>query len=354
MILNDLSKMGLTNLSTMSQLLQQQAMQDLLKADQFKQPGLLGDMTPKQYGLLGATQSIQPFMGYTKTPVSAGQLLAAAGSGYVGGMQQGKQQILSDALSKLTLAEKITPKEGDYDRAKGIKQYAKEQFGMDITDDQARLIDSTVGKDVNYVTNDGVIVNKLDVALEQLYENRPISEKESITDGETIKESSKEEQPKFKTGEEELTEIRIDKEVKSLGEDYIKAEIPNLISTFEEVGKFVNMDNIPGFGPIDQFTFTSKAKDARSAFSRLFNITLKNRSGATVTPAELERLKEEFNTGKFKTDTDLRNAYNRALKILKDHVGSVLASYPKEVQEKFFKQGAKGFSQINLYDKYNL
>ena len=39
MILNDLSKMGLTNLSTMSQLLQQQAMQDLLKADQFKQPG---------------------------------------------------------------------------------------------------------------------------------------------------------------------------------------------------------------------------------------------------------------------------------------------------------------------------
>ena len=354
MILNDLSKMGLTNLSTMSQLLQQQAMQDLLKADQFKQPGLLGDMTPKQYGLLGATQSIQPFMGYTKTPVSAGQLLAAAGSGYVGGMQQGKQQILSDALSKLTLAEKLTPDKEDYSRATGIKQYAKEQFGMDITDEQAKLIDSTVGTDVRYVTNDGIIVNKLDIALEQLYENRPVSEKESIVDGETIKESSQEEKPKFKTGEEELEEIRLDKEVKSLGDDYIKADIPNLISTFEEVGKFMKMDNIPGFGPIDQFTFTSEAKNARSAFSRLFNIVLKDRSGVAVTPTELERIREEFNTGKLKTDKDLKNAYDRAFKILQDHVKSVLASYPKEIQDKFFEQGAKGFSQSSLYDKYNL
>ncbi len=319
MILDDLSTMGLTNLSSMSQLLQQQAMQDLLKTQQFKQQGLLGDMTPKQYGLLGATQALQPFMGYTKTPVSAGQVLAAAGSGYMGGMQQGRQQILSDALSKLTLAEKLTPDGEDYDRATGIKQYAKQQFGMDITDDQAKLIDSTVGKDVRYVTNDGIIVNKLDVALEQLYENRPISEKESIVEGETIKESSQEEKPQFKTGEEELTEIRLDKEVKALGDDYIKADIPNLISTFEEVGNFIEMDNIPGFGIVDQFTFTSEAKNARSAFSRLFNIVLKDRSGAAVTPPELERLKEEFNTGKFKTDQDLRNAYNRALKILKDH-----------------------------------
>lgn len=354
MILDDLSTMGLTNLSSMSQLLQQQAMQDLLKTQQFKQQGLLGDMTPKQYGLLGATQALQPFMGYTKTPVSAGQVLAAAGSGYMGGMQQGRQQILSDALSKLTLAEKLTPDGEDYDRATGIKQYAKQQFGMDITDDQAKLIDSTVGKDVRYVTNDGIIVNKLDVALEQLYENRPISEKESIVDGETIKESSQEEKPQFKTGEEELTEIRLDKEVKSLGDDYTKAELPNLISTFEEVGEFINMDNIPGFGPVDQFTFTSEAKNARSAFSRLFNIVLKNRSGVAVTPTELERLKEEFNTGKLKTDKDLRNAYNRALKILQDHVNTVLAAYPKEVQDKFFEQGAKGFSQSSLYDKYNL
>lgn len=349
--------MALTDLATMSKLLQQQAMQDLMKTQQFKQQGLLGDMTPRQYGLLGAAQALQPYMGYTDRPISAGQVLAAAGSGYMGGMQQGRQQILSDALSKLTLAEKITPKDGDYDRAAGIKQYAKEQFGMDITDEQAKLIDSTVGKDVRYVTNEGIVVNKLDIALEQLYENRPISETEAVVNGETIKESSKEEQPKFKTGEEELTELRLDKEVKALGEDYIKADIPNLISTYEEAGKFINMDNIPGYGQtgmLPDYMLSYEGKSARSALGRLFNITLKDRSGAAVTEPELERLKQEFSTGKFKTDEDIRSAYNRALKILKDHTQSILASYPKEVQEKYFEQGAKGFGQINLYNKYNL
>ena len=349
--------MALTDLATMSKLLQQQAMQDLMKTQKFKQQGLLGDMTPKQYGLLGATQALQPYMGYTDRPVGAGQILAAAGSGYMGGMQQGKQQILSDALSKLTLAEKITPKDGDYDRATGIKKYAKEQFGMDITDEQAKLIDSTVGKDVRYVTNEGIVVNKLDIALEQLYENRPVSETEAAVNGETIKESSKEEQPKFKTGEEELTELRIDKEVKALGEDYIKADIPNLLSTYEEAGTFINMDNIPGYGQtgmLPDYMLSYEGKSARSALGRLFNITLKDRSGAAVTEPELERLKQEFSTGKFKTDKDIRSAYNRALKILKNHTQSILASYPKEVQEKYFEQGAKGFGQINLYDKYNL
>lgn len=349
--------MALTDLATMSKLLQQQAMQDLMKTQKFKQQGLLGDMTPKQYGLLGATQALQPYMGYTDRPVGAGQILAATGSGYMGGMQQGKQQILSDALSKLTLAEKITPKDGDYDRATGIKKYAKEQFGMDITDEQAKLIDSTVGKDVRYVTNEGIVVNKLDIALEQFYENRPVSETEAVVNGETIKESSKEEQPKFKTGEEELTELRIDKEVKALGEDYIKADIPNLISTYEEAGTFINMDNIPGYGQtgmLPDYMLSYEGKSARSALGRLFNITLKDRSGAAVTEPELERLKQEFSTGKFKTDEDIRSAYNRALKILKNHTQSILASYPKEVQEKYSEQGAKGFEQINLYNKYNL
>ncbi len=55
--------MALTDLATMSKLLQQQAMQDLMKTQQFQKQGLLGDMTPRQYGLLGATQALQPLMG---------------------------------------------------------------------------------------------------------------------------------------------------------------------------------------------------------------------------------------------------------------------------------------------------
>lgn len=65
----------------------------------------------------------------------------------------------------------------------------------------------------------------------------------------------------------------------------------------------------------------------RQAFTKLFNITLKNRSGSAVTNQELERLKQEFATGTFKTAPQLQSAVNQARDIINKHYTSVTAGF---------------------------
>ena len=93
-------------------MMQQQALQTLGKIQNQPQ-GLLGMSSPKQMGLLGATQGIQPYMGYTDKPVSLGQVLAGAGAGYSSGLQAGYQQDLEKSLGTLsalgTVKEMLTP-----------------------------------------------------------------------------------------------------------------------------------------------------------------------------------------------------------------------------------------------------
>lgn len=65
----------------------------------------------------------------------------------------------------------------------------------------------------------------------------------------------------------------------------------------------------------------------RQAFNKLFNITLKNRSGSAVTSQELDRLKQEFATGAFKTPTQLQKAVDQARDIVNKHYTSVTAGF---------------------------
>lgn len=65
----------------------------------------------------------------------------------------------------------------------------------------------------------------------------------------------------------------------------------------------------------------------RQAFAKLFNITLKNRSGSAVTSQELDRLKQEFATGAFKTPAQLQKAVDQARDIINKHYSSVTAGF---------------------------
>jgi hypothetical protein len=76
-------------------------------------------------------------------------------------------------------------------------------------------------------------------------------------------------------------------------------------------------------------------KSARQSFQKLFNITLKNRSGAAVTNQELERLKNEFATGAFKTEKQIRDAVEKARGIINKHYASVVAGSGKDVLEAY-------------------
>lgn len=66
---------------------------------------------------------------------------------------------------------------------------------------------------------------------------------------------------------------------------------------------------------------------ARQAFQKLFNITLKNRSGAAVTIPEFERLKAEFGTGTFKTSEQLKGAITQARNIIQKHYASIASGF---------------------------
>lgn len=73
----------------------------------------------------------------------------------------------------------------------------------------------------------------------------------------------------------------------------------------------------------------------RQAFNKLFNITLKNRSGSAVTSQELDRLKQEFATGAFKTPKQLQSAVDQARDIINKHYTSVTAGFGPEALDAY-------------------
>lgn len=77
--------------------------------------------------------------------------------------------------------------------------------------------------------------------------------------------------------------------------------------------------SLPGIGRVS--FYDNKARDLAAAVGKVFNVTLKDRSGSAVTNSELERLKNEFGQGKYNSEADLvgalqayKNALNKELK----------------------------------------
>lgn len=97
--------------------------------------------------------------------------------------------------------------------------------------------------------------------------------------------------------------------------------------------------NIPGIG---RTTFYSeKARNLQSAADRVFNATLKDRSGAAVTNPELERLKREFNEGKFNTEAEMVSALQRYKRGVVTEMKNREAAYNPEVVETYTDQGGR-------------
>ena len=70
---------------------------------------------------------------------------------------------------------------------------------------------------------------------------------------------------------------------------------------------------------------------ARQAFNKLFNVTLKLRSGAAVTQQELDRLKQEFAVGVAKKPEQVGEAVKQARNIISRHYQSVVGGYGPDV-----------------------
>ena len=106
--------------------------------------------------------------------------------------------------------------------------------------------------------------------------------------------------------------------------------------------------NIPGFGGgafLPDFLAGKEGKDVRNNIATLTNITLKDRSGATVTDQEFERAKKELATSLGKTDRDLMVALDNYRDRLNSLSGVALSGFDQRDLQDFFKSGGAPLEQ---------
>lgn len=104
-------------------------------------------------------------------------------------------------------------------------------------------------------------------------------------------------------------------------------------------GKKVDLPgaNVPGLGRVS--IYNSDARGIKASADKIFNVTLKDRSGAAVTTPEMDRLKSEYESGKFNTEAELV----MKLKEFKQEVARELknreAAFSKEARSRYKEEG---------------
>lgn len=106
----------------------------------------------------------------------------------------------------------------------------------------------------------------------------------------------------------------------------------------KELASYIAGDNA---WKLDRFIGQDE-RDAKQAATKLFNITLKNRSGTAVTNQELDRLKQEFATGVWKTPEQFLNGLEKARKIINQHYSAVAAGFGPDAL-KAYNENIRGF-----------
>lgn len=124
----------------------------------------------------------------------------------------------------------------------------------------------------------------------------------------------------------------LQRSVQQLGTALEKSGLPESDSVLGAVEDALKKTNVSEYisGPkslIPDFALPTDIAAGKQAFHKLFNITLKNRSGSAVTNQELDRLKKEYATGAFKTPAQLEKAVEQARNIINKHYASVTAGF---------------------------
>lgn len=106
-------------------------------------------------------------------------------------------------------------------------------------------------------------------------------------------------------------------------------------------GKVVNLPgvNFPGVGPVS--FFSQEARNLDDTMARVFNQTLKIRSGAAVTDNELARLRGEFSAGKFNTEAEKVKALQDVKRLLHQSFSNTEAKYKPAVVNEYKERGGQ-------------
>jgi len=319
-----------------------------LLAPRQKFSGLLDFATSNYGGDIGKGLLAQS--GYSPMPTNFGASIGTALSNADQLRTQKRANEFSELGAFANVLGTLTPKGSKTNNDwKLVQSYAKDR-DIVLSEEQAKQIERFIGSgNVSKLSeNTGTFVNTLDALLKP-YQNQTIKNKDDKRN--TIPLDS---------GEAELQQENINKKVKDIGDDFSKNGWNESLAVVQEVENIVSQEgNIKGVGPLEgtiiPYVFIGEeGRKNRAVFARLLNTTLKDRSGTAVTPPELERLKEEFNSGGFKTDADYRNAFNVFKRILNKTIKQGVASYDSKAFNQWVDNG--GIFQIEdkkkLEDKY--
>lgn len=104
-------------------------------------------------------------------------------------------------------------------------------------------------------------------------------------------------------------------------------------------GKKVDLPgaNLPGLGRVS--FYDSNARGIKASADKIFNVTLKDRSGAAVTTPEMDRLKSEYESGKFNTEAELVMKLKEFKREVARELKNREAGFSKEARTKYKEEG---------------
>jgi hypothetical protein len=149
----------------------------------------------------------------------------------------------------------------------------------------------------------------------------------------------------------EKKEARFEGDVNKLSTTYDKSGIPSAVSVIQNLERLIpEKGDIPGYGRVagmlPDAMVSAEGEDVRQAVSTLFNIELKDRSGAAVTDQELNRLKKEFGQGSWKSDDQLRKGIKAYKERLKEVIRNIDAGFTPEAREEYKNREGRDYSGI--------
>ncbi len=97
--------------------------------------------------------------------------------------------------------------------------------------------------------------------------------------------------------------------------------------------------SVPGVGRVS--FYDSDARTLSASISKVFNTELKDRSGAAVTTPEMERLKTEFQSGKFNTEEEMIAAIKTYKELAMQELANREAAYSSEVKDTYKERGGQ-------------
>jgi len=143
------------------------------------------------------------------------------------------------------------------------------------------------------------------------------------------------------------------------GLDEVEAKLGGKLESFSrdkdgnlvKDGKKVDLPgvSVPGIGRVS--AYSSEARELQGAADKIFNTTLKDRSGGAVTDNEMERLKQEFNSGKYNSEPELIDALQRFKRATARVLKNREASFSPAVVDKYKEQGGRTSDSVSGANK---